>query len=97
MIHLLEITPEHSPEKVAKQARKFAMTGGYEVALKTDLKDSDYFKIFEIWSSELRNLQSKSSEMLSSNAWRILDLLGKSAFVPQKLKQQVETFMGVIK
>ncbi len=79
-----------TPEETAKLSRRHAMTGGYEIALKEDLKSDDLVKIFDIWSSELKNYTKRDSELFSSNVWRILKLIEGSNSSPSSLRAQIQ-------
>lgn len=85
MIHTLEISPEMSLKEIKKLARRYAMTGGYEVLLAEGLKTVDLFKLFETHAEELKLYSPKSSTYRSNNSYRVLALIKKHPLVTREL------------
>ncbi|MCB0328206.1 MAG: hypothetical protein KDD70_01045 [Bdellovibrionales bacterium] len=75
MIHLLVVQPEASVSEVEKLARRYAMTGGFEVALPESLSSSERFQLRAVWEPRLEKYPAGSAARCSSLAGRILGAL----------------------
>ena len=75
MIHLLEVSPEITVQELKKMARRFAMTGGYELALKNGLSSHELKNLSEIHILDLKNYKKGTSTYRSNNSYRILKLI----------------------
>lgn len=78
MIHELIIKPDSTPKSLRKEARKLAMTGGYEVILASDLTPQDLEKLYTLFSPELDKYPAGEASYKNSLAYRVLDLIGNT-------------------
>ncbi|RMG42114.1 MAG: hypothetical protein D6719_07180 [Candidatus Dadabacteria bacterium] len=94
MIHLLEITADLTPDKLKKQARKLAMTGGYELTLSSDLGSHDLTRLAEMFIEELeKNYPEKDSRRRASNAARVLKLVSEHPATDQLLIKRLKKLL----
>ncbi|RMD86342.1 MAG: hypothetical protein D6808_03575 [Candidatus Dadabacteria bacterium] len=77
MIHTLTITPDKDPNAVKKEARKLAMTGGYEIELLPDLPKDSLLTLYQIWSEELKRESFSGLRRKSCISYRVLSLVKK--------------------
>jgi hypothetical protein len=94
MIHLLEVSPTISPQQLKKLSRKYAMTGGFELALKQDLSATELELMSKIYIQELlenkkNSPQYSDSKCKSSNAFRILKLIIDHVNVSEESKLDI--------
>lgn len=75
MIHLLEIGPELDLKKIKKLARRYAMTGGYEVALRDGLSADELLQLIDLHLPEALQLDPNDLRFQASNAYRVLKLV----------------------
>lgn len=74
-VHLLLIEPkdlEGSFESIRKQARKLAMTGGYELELSDSFDLQELSRLCELCRLEMHRYPAGSSEQRASIAGRLL-------------------------
>ena len=90
MIHLLEVSPKLTVKELKKLARRYAMTGGYELALAKNLTVSDLRSLFSIYQEELLAYSDNNTERRSSNAYRILKLVSESDLIDTNLRDQID-------
>lgn len=93
MIHLLEINLALSAKEVSKLARRYAMTGGYEIALAQELSDDELSRIASLWKDELKGMNVPVNEMRTSNAYRILSLIRDDIRTPQVTRQELSQIL----
>ena len=93
MIHLLEVHPAMSLAELKKLSRRYAMTGGYELSIKDGLEASDLEALIELMAPEVKCFQKLNSEMRSSNAYRILQLVLEHPCVDTVMVKQVEKLL----
>lgn len=74
-IHLLELVPGQSAAEARKLQRRYAMTGGVEISLKSDLTAKDLKEIAQVYLSEIQKFVPGTSEYRSNLAARALTLL----------------------
>ena len=89
-IHLLEVKPDMSLRELKKLSRRYAMTGGYELSLPSDLQLADIEKMQALYLPELSEYPSGSAARRSCNAYRILQLLSEHENCPQSLRGSIE-------
>ena len=75
-IHLLLVGPDTEPKALKKQARKYAMTGGYELALQEGLSDADLVEVFQLYVTELEQYPEELAP--TSNPYRVIRLVLQS-------------------
>jgi len=94
MIHLLEVGPELTVKDLNKLSRRYAMTGGYELALISNLKVEELIKLIEQHLPLLKNYQQFTSAYFGSNSYRILALVYSHPRADNSIKARLE---GVIR
>ncbi len=85
MIHLLEVGPELDLKSLKKLSRKYAMTGGYELALRQDLTPEQALELYELHLKALSDYSTESSTYFTNNSYRILILLSTAELLPEEL------------
>lgn len=95
MIHKLIIDPNQSVEQVTRQARSLAITGGFEIELKPELNEQELKTIISLWTPEVKKFKKRDSELLSSNAFRILDLAAHSKVISSLQRTQVINLLAL--
>lgn len=95
MIHLLTINPELTVKEVQKLSRRYAMTGGYELALEENLTAADLKCLFERYLPVLQEYDPQSSRYFSSNAYRILSLVHRHSELPEEIRNMLESLVKV--
>ena len=95
MIHLLEITSELTPPQLRKLARRYAMTGGYEMSIAKGVDKGGLVKIFEMYKSEIPAVseEMRDSHYRSSNSYRVLRLVCEHEQAPSDLKIEIEKLL----
>lgn len=93
MIHLLVVSPNQTPEQIAKLARRYAMTGGYEVALADNLDDKALEKLIDIYLPFLEQRSKQSMKYRSSNAYRILSLVSKAPEINSESRTRLKDWL----
>jgi len=93
-IHLLEVQSHQEVREVEKQARKLAMTGGYEVSLSSDMSSADIDIILEVWSKQLDKYTIGTKAREVGLAGRILGLLREHPHVSESQKSQISAILG---
>ena len=93
MIHLLEVGPELSQAQLRKLSRRYAMTGGYELALKSDLTVPELGELVDKYIPELGAYSPDSALRRSNNAYRILKLVVEYPGTPADLRERVEPLL----
>lgn len=88
-IHLLEVGPDDTPEGVAKLARRFAMTGGVEIALRRELSGPDLTKITDRFLPQLEEFPPGSAKRRSNHAFRILKLVSEHELADAELQKKL--------
>ncbi len=94
MIHLLEVHPGLSVAEVAKLARRYAMTGGYELALDSKLSAPGLVELAQIWQTELVNMAGTNAEKRTSNAYRILCLIKNDVRADEATIQELSRILA---
>ncbi|MCI5065849.1 hypothetical protein MRY87_09010 [bacterium] len=99
MIHTLEVSVGQEVRLVEKEARKLAMTGGYEVQLAEGLTQEELEEIFVRWSGRWREQGTKYGQGSASHratiSARILALLESSPNISPKLRDQVAALTDI--
>ena len=95
MIHLLEVTSDMTPPQLKKLSRRYAMTGGYEIALKGNQSQSDLEKLVEIYGPELANYSRSDARFRTNNAYRILYLIYNVDCASSELKDKISIILGI--
>lgn len=93
MIHLLLIKPDMEPKAVLKLARRYAMTGGFEVQIEDNLSEADLLKIVGTFSSMLDNYPKNDLRWKTSIAYRVLGQIRECRNASNELKQKVAVLM----
>lgn len=93
MIHLLEVYPELSLKELKKLSRRYAMTGGYELALRPGLNKKDLNVLLSLYSPELKSFQPTTTRFKSSNAFRILQLVKKHPCADTELIDIIDSLL----
>lgn len=73
MIHLLKIGPASTIQEIKKLARRYAMTGGYEVELEDDLSQVQLLELRRVYEAELDLIELAKKK--TSIAGRVIGLL----------------------
>ena len=95
MIHLLEVSPDLSTAELKKLARKYAMTGGYEISIKPNLTIDELTELVERYSQELESFDKGTSNWRSSNAYRILSLIMHIDAIPDDLHLRIRQLLDI--
>ena len=82
MIHLIEVSPEITPDKLKKLSRRYAMTGGFEISIKEGISSEELYEIVDIYLPEL-------SDIPTSNANRILSLIYTHPLVDNGVRERL--------
>ena len=90
MIHELVVTPDESPQKLRKRARKLAMTGGYEVVLSPELKQEQLLELLSLYESELSRYEKNTAAYSASLSGRILQQLATHPDIGEEEKKRVQ-------
>jgi hypothetical protein len=94
MIHILEVSPKHSVTEVMKLTRRYAMTGGVEIALPRECSVEELADLANMWIPEFSNMPGMPHEKRTSNAYRILELVKESPAVSSEIKASIETLLS---
>lgn len=87
------VSPEISIKELKKLSRRYAMTGGYEVALKPDLSERDLERLVEMHVPELAAYNKNSSRYRTNNSYRILSLINESPAAGEKLRERLASVL----
>lgn len=90
MIHSLEIDKSTTPKGLKKLARRYAMTGGYELKLSPELSLKDVERLAQAFLEELTSYSEfrGSARFKASNPYRVLLLiLGRGDLSPALAKE----------
>ena len=90
MIHLLEVGPDIELTVLKKLSRKLAMTGGYEIALRSDLVVDDLRELIDQHLPELKKYPSGTAEYCSNNSYRVLELVAAHPDLPIQEAERVK-------
>lgn len=88
-VHLLTVSSEDSVRDVEKRARKYAMTGGYEVCLAPCLTPEGVEKLAATWSEELGKYPTGTKAQQVSLAGRMLKLLLSDSSVEREQRERI--------
>ncbi len=94
MIHILEVSPRHSVAEIMKLTRRFAMTGGVELALPREVSIEELANLANLWIPELSSQPGSAHEHRTSNAYRILELIKESPTTSEDTRQAIQSLIG---
>jgi len=97
MIHLLEVSADLAPAQLKKLARRYAMTGGFEINLKEDLTEPDLDRLIELYLPELEKYQGTSAERMNSIAASVLRLVQQHSLLSECSLERLRIFLKAIK
>lgn len=92
-VHLLTVSPEDSVRDVEKRARKYAMTGGYEVCLAPCLTPEGVEQLAAKWSKELDKYPTGTTAQQVSLAGRMLKLLLTDSSVESGQRERISALL----
>lgn len=93
MIHLLEIDAQSRPAEVRKFMRRYAMTGGVELALRQGLKQEDLHTIAEVFAGDLGLGGEFKAAWRTGSSYRILKLVRAHPAAPDALLLTLEDLL----
>lgn len=82
-----------SLKEIKKLARRYAMTGGYEIELSQDLSDEQINQLAEIHIPELANYQKGNSTFRSNNSFRILEIIYANPSIRPELSEKIKEIL----
>jgi len=94
MIHILEVSPKHSVSEVTKLTRRYAMTGGVELALPREVSVEELSDLANIWIPELENMPGSVGEKRTTNAYRILELVKESPLATRETRGVINNILA---
>lgn len=94
MIHILEVSPKHSVAEVMKLTRRFAMTGGVELALPREASVEELAELANLWIPELTGVPGNNHEKRTSNAYRILELIKDSPITAEDTRASINSIIS---
>lgn len=94
MIHILEVSPRHSVSEVTKLTRRYAMTGGVELALPREVSVEELSDLANIWIPELENMPGSVGEKRTTNAYRILELVKESPLATSETRTVINNILA---
>lgn len=95
MIHLLTVTPSMSAAELRKLARRYAMTGGYELALPETLEESEVNQLIERYREDMKRYVSEPVKLRTCNAYRVLRMLYDHPQVSAEKKGELRLAVGL--
>jgi hypothetical protein len=95
MIHLLEISPEISVQTTKKLARRYAMTGGYEICLKNDLTTQQLADLVQLYKLEIKSFSKINSHIKNSLAFRILKLVSLHSLTDRAIREELRSLLDI--
>lgn len=90
-IHILEVGPETPPVVLKRLARRFAMTGGYELSLQSGLSEKQLIELVELYLPEAQSYPRQDLRYKSNNAYRVLKLLKECENLPAEWRELLDT------
>lgn len=74
-VHLLCVNAHSTPDLVNREARKLAMTGGFEIEVERTLSPADVSSLTQKFSEALKASNYHGPYLRASNCYRVLRLL----------------------
>ena len=94
MIKALEIDCSIDPPRLKKLARRYAMTGGFELVLKEGLSADELEQISNTFIAEVRSSDLSPARRRTANAYRVLDLIRSHPLVRPELVVVIQAAQG---
>ncbi len=76
-ITVLEVGPEHTLPALKKLVRRYAMTGGVEIALRQDLVGHELDILVDRFLPELEKERGQGARFFACTAYRVLALVSR--------------------
>lgn len=89
-IHIIEVGIDTPPAVLKRLARRYAMTGGYELSLRADLEEKQLIELVQLYLPELESYAKQDLRYKSNNAYRVLKLLKESQNLPGEWRDLLE-------
>lgn len=86
-VALIEIDRETTAQSLKKAARRYAMTGGFELGLKPELSTEDLEILAKRFVAAIEALPGTVSERKNSNLGRVLTLIEAHPNASEETKQ----------
>lgn len=88
-IHILALEEVTQPAELYKLARRYAMTGGYEIVVGDNLTTDELTRLVDIYSGELMRYPAGTSARQASLAYRLLSGIKLHKNCTSQLEKQV--------